>query len=131
MEVARRINIRRSWLTAEKRSEQNRQQIADDYLDVLRQMSRFDWEEYVPLLGRKGYVLNLKRDSKEIVCCYTVGKGNSVYKFSRLGKGRNLIPSKIEQTWRGLHPVFQTATVMDSAGDLVLQQVIRETNSCT
>lgn len=104
MEAARRINIRRGWLTAEERSEQNRRQIADDCLDVLRQMSQFDWDVYVQMLGRKGYVVDLKRDSKNIVRGYTVGKGNSVYKSSQLGSGRNLIPSKIEQTWQSLHP---------------------------
>lgn len=114
METARRINIQRGWLTAEERSEQNRQQIADNCLDVLRQMSKFDWEEYVQLLGRKGYVVDLKRDSKDIVRGYTVGKGNSVYKSSQLGSGRNLTPSKIEQTWRDLHPTKQTAEVKAS-----------------
>ncbi len=109
MEAARRINIQRGWMTAEERSEPNRQQIADDCLDVLRQMSRFDWEEYARLLGRKGYAVYLKRDSKNIVRGYTVGKGNSVYKSSQLGTGRHLTPSKIEQTWRSLHPVEQTA----------------------
>lgn len=109
METARRINIQRGWLTAEERSKQNRQQIADDCLDVLRQMSKFDWEEYVRRLGRKESVVDLKRDSMGIVRGYTVGKGNSVYKSSQLGSGRNLTPSKIEQTWRSLHPVKQTA----------------------
>jgi len=110
MEAARRINVRRGWLTAKERSEQNRQQIADDCLDILQQMSDFDWEEYVQRLGRKGYVVNLKRDSKYIVRGYTVGKGNSVYKSSQLGTSRRLTPSKIEQTWKSLHPVKQTAT---------------------
>ena len=64
MEAARRINIRRGWLTAEERNEQNRRQIADDCLDVLRQMPEFDWEVYVQMLGSKGYVVDLKRDSK-------------------------------------------------------------------
>ncbi len=109
MEAARRINIQRGWLTAEERSEQNRQQIADDCLDILRQMPKFDWEEYARLLGRKGYVVGLRRDAKEMVRGYTVGKGNSVYKSSQLGTDRHLIPSKIEQTWRNLHPVKQTA----------------------
>ncbi len=109
MEAARCINIQRGWLTAEERSEQNRQQIADDCLDVLWQMSKFDWEEYARLLGRKGYVIDLRRDAKGIVRGYTVGKGNSVYKSSQLGTGRHLIPSKIEQTWRSLHPVKQAA----------------------
>lgn len=108
MEAARRINIRRSWLTAEERSEQNHQQIADDCLDVLRQMTKFDWEEYAQRLGRKGYVVDLRRDAKGIVRGYTVGKGNSVYKSSQLGTGRHLTPSKIEHTWLNLHPVEQT-----------------------
>ncbi len=109
MEAARRINIRRGWLTAGERNEQNRRQIADDCLDVLRQMACFGWEEYARLLGRKGYAVYLKRDAKCIVRGYTVGKGNSVYKSSQLGSGRHLTPSKIEQTWRSLHPVEQTA----------------------
>lgn len=117
MEAARRINIRRGWLTAEERGEQNRRQIADDCIDVLRQMSRFDWEEYVRLLGLKGYVVDLKRDSKEIVRGYTIRKGNSVYKSSQLGSGRHLIPSKIEQTWRSLHPGKQVAAAIEVAGN--------------
>jgi hypothetical protein len=109
MAAARRINVRRGWLTAEERSEQNRQQIADDCLDILQQMSCFDWGEYVQRLGRKGYVVNLKRGSKDVVRGYTIGKGNSVYKSSQLGAGRHLTPSKIEETWKSLHPVEQTA----------------------
>ncbi len=109
MEAARRINIRRGWMTAEERSEQNRQQIADDCLDVLRQMSRFDWEEYAQRLGRKDHVIDLRRDAEGIVRGYTIGKGNSVYKSSQLGTGRHLTPSKIEQTWLNLHPVEQVA----------------------
>ena len=122
MEAARRINIRRGWLTAEERSEQNRQQIADDCLDVLRQMSKFDWEEYVQLLGRKGYVVELRRDEKNIVRGYTVGKGNSVYKSSLLGTGRHLTPSRIEQTWQRLHPLEQSAAA-ETTGSSATQEV--------
>jgi len=92
-------------------------------------MSCFDWEEYVQRLGHKGYVVNLKRDSKDIVRGYTVGKGNSVYKSSQLGSGRNLTPSKIEETWKSLHPVKQTATTKatgyskaEAAQEIVPQQ---------
>ncbi len=132
MEAARRINIRRGWMTAEERSEQNRQQIADDCLDVLRQMPKFDWEEYARLLGRKGYVVGLRRDAKGIVRGCTIGKGNSVYKSSQLGTGRHLIPSKIEQTWRNLYPVKQTAAAgtdrhseAQSAQETALQPTIQ------
>ena len=125
IEAARRINIERGWQTAEERSEQNRQQIADDCLDVLRQMPKFDWEEYVRLLGRKGYAVDLKRDSKEIVRGYTIGKGNSVYKSSLLGTGRHLTPSKIVQTWQRLHPVEQAAAGNSAAQESVPQQTIQ------
>jgi len=131
MEAARRINIQRGWLTAEERSEQNRQQMAEDCLDVLRQMPKFDWEEYAQRLGRKGYVVNLKRDSKDIVRGYTIGKGNSVYKSSQLGSGRNLTPSKIEQTWESLHPVEQTAaaeTTGNSKAQSVQEIAIQQTS---
>ncbi len=122
MEAARRINIRRGWLTAEERSEQNRQQIADNCLEVLRQMAKFDWEEYARLLGRKGYIVELRRDEKNIVRGYTVGKGNSVYKSSLLGTGRHLTPSRIEQTWQNLHPLEQSAAA-ETAGSSATQEV--------
>lgn len=129
MEAARRINIQRGWLTAEERSEQNRQQIAEDCLDILRLMSKFDWEEYVQRLVRKGYVVNLKRDSKEIVRGYTVGKGNSVYKSSQLGTGRHLTPSKIEQTWLSLHPVVQTAVTKAAGYSEAAQETVPQPTS--
>ena len=35
---------------------------------------------------------------------YSIKRGNSIYKSSVLGVGRNLTPSKIEVTWAKLHP---------------------------
>lgn len=128
MEAARHINIQRGWLTVEERSERNRQQIADDCLDILRRMARFDCEEYVRMLGRKGYVVRLTRDSLGQVRGYTIGRGNSVYKSSQLGKGRNLMPSKIEQTWRSLHPVDRTADAVSTIGNTVSHPTSRPNN---
>lgn len=128
MEAARRINIQRGWLTAEERSEQNRRQIANDCLDILRRMARFDWEEYVRLLSRKYYVAKLTRDSSGLVRGYTIGKGKSVYKSSQLGKGRNLVPSKIERTWRSLHPVERTADAANTVGNTVSHPTSRPNN---
>ena len=34
---------------------------------------------------------------------YAIKRGNSIYKSSELGKGRCLMPSKIEGTWAKLH----------------------------
>lgn len=45
----------------------------------------------------------LQKDSQDVVRGYSIKKGNSTYKSSSLGKGRNLMPSKIEATWNELH----------------------------
>ena len=72
------------------------------------------------LFRSKGYVVELRRDEKNIVRGYTVGKGNSVYKSSLLGPSRHLTPSRIEQTWQHLHPDMQEA---ESAGNSATQEV--------
>ena len=66
-------------------------------------MSHFDWNTYCRMLRNKGYDIQLKKDSIGKVCGYTIRKGNSIYKSSLLGNSRNLMPSKIEETWRKLH----------------------------
>ncbi len=67
-------------------------------------MNRFSWDEYAQGVKDAGYDIKLKRDSKGKVCGYSIKRGNSTYKSSQLGIGRNLVPSKIEETWKKLHP---------------------------
>ena len=50
-----------------------------------------------------GYDVKLQSDSKGQVRGYAIKRGNSIYKSSELGKGRCLMPSKIEGTWAKLH----------------------------
>ena len=50
-----------------------------------------------------GYDVKLQSDSKGQVRGYAIKRGNSIYKSSELGKGRCLMPSKIESTWAKLH----------------------------
>ena len=73
-------------------------------------MNVFSWDVYVRKLATRGYDLYLRRDSSDEVRGYTVRMGNSIYKSSELGKGRNLVPSRIEDTWRRLHPVIPNPT---------------------
>ena len=75
-------------------------------MDALRSMDRFNWNDYVERLKQYGYDVMLQKDSQNIVRGYSIKRGNSTYKSSSLGKGRNLMPSKIEATWKELHKDF-------------------------
>lgn len=74
-------------------------------MDILKSLSRFDWADYEALLTKRGYKVKIQRDKENVVRGYSIKKGNSSYKSSELGTGRNLMPSKIEDTWKKLHPV--------------------------
>lgn len=103
--AANEVTRQRGWVQAEQRSVEKKERIAFDCMNALKTMPRFSWDVYVQKLAAKGYDLKLRYDSKGVVRGYTVRKGNSIYKSSELGKGRNLMLSKIESTWRKLHPL--------------------------
>lgn len=103
MAAANNIAKRRGWIQASDISIQNKQEITNDCMDALRSMDRFNWNDYVERLKQYGYDMMLQKDSQNIVRGYSIKRGNSTYKSSSLGKGRNLMPSKIEATWEKLH----------------------------
>ena len=103
MAAANNITKRRGWVLATDVSRQNKQEITNACMDILRSMDRFDWNDYVEQLKQCGYDVLLQKDSQNIVRGYSIKKGNSTYKSSSLGKSRNLMPSKIEATWEELH----------------------------
>ena len=74
-------------------------------MDILKSLPRFDWMDYETMLTKRGYKVKLQRDKENKVRGYSVKMGNSSYKSSELGTGRNLMPSQIETTWRKLHPL--------------------------
>ena len=80
-------------------------------MDILKSLPRFDWPNYVSLLTRRGYKVKLQRDKENVVRGYSIKKGNSSYKSSELGTGRNLMPTKIEDTWSKLHPAQKPVAV--------------------
>ena len=102
------LNEKYGWVESMQRREENIKQISDDCLAALKEMSHFDWNTYCRMLRNKGYDIQLKKDSIGKVCGYTIRKGNSIYKSSLLGNSRNLMPSKIEETWRKLHQSSRT-----------------------
>lgn len=97
------LNEKYGWVQSMQRKEENIKQISDDCHTALKEMPHFDWNTYCRMLRNKGYDIQLKKDSIGKVCGYTIRKGNSIYKSSLLGNSRNLMPSKIEDTWRKLH----------------------------
>ena len=111
MAAAAKINQQRGWVDASVISQENKDKITLACHDVLRKMSRFDWNYYAAGLAEHGYHVELKRASDGEVKGYTVAKVNSIYKSSELGKGRKLMPSKILATWRLYHPEATKRTV--------------------
>ena len=109
--AAQAINLRHGWKDPMEIRGEHLQQITDDCMDILKSLPRFDWTNYVSLLTRRGYKVKLQRDKENVVRGYSIKKGNSSFKSSDLGKGRNLMPTKIEDTWKKLHPVQKPIAV--------------------
>ena len=97
------LNEKYGWVQSMQRREENIKQISNDCFTALKEMPHFDWNTYCRMLRNKGYNIQLKKDSIGKVYGYTIRKGNSIYKSSLLSNSRNLMPSKIEDTWRKLH----------------------------
>ncbi|MDY4031395.1 MAG: relaxase/mobilization nuclease domain-containing protein [Alloprevotella sp.] len=112
--AAQAINLRHGWKDPMEIRGDHLQQITDDCMDILKSLPRFDWTNYVSLLTRRGYKVKLKRDKENVVRGYSIKKGNSSYKSSELGTGRNLMSTKIEDTWKKLHPTQKPMAVQAS-----------------
>ena len=65
-------------------------------------MQQFNIDRYFNLLRMKGYEVKPRYDKQRKLVGYTVGKNTSVFKASEIG--RKYMVSKIEDTWKKLHP---------------------------
>ena len=72
-------------------------------MEALRELDKWSWDGYQERLAAKGYDLYLRKDKKDVIRGYVLLKGNTKFKASELGKGRNLTASRIKQTWEKLH----------------------------
>lgn len=97
------INERYGWVQSEYIGFRHRKEVTDCCMDVLRSMKKFDWDSYESGLRKHGYGVKIKRDDNGVIRGYSIQRGNSNYKSSKLGIGRNLVPSKIQFTWEKLH----------------------------
>lgn len=103
MKAAEIINRRHGWKQPAEIREERRQQIANDCLDVLRQMKSWSLDDYFNMLRTKGYGVVSKADKQGVVHGYTVSVGASTFKASDLDKSRKLQVSRLETTWKQLH----------------------------
>lgn len=92
------INQRRNWVQSEEISLRHRHEISACCMEILRTMDKFNWQQYETELVKRGYKVHLQEKEGGGVYGYSIKRGNSIYKSSVLGVGRNLTPSKIEAT---------------------------------
>lgn len=97
------INERRGWVQSEEIGIRHKQEISNCCMEILRTMDKFSWRQYEMELTKRGYKVHIQENDKGKVYGYSIKRGNSNYKSSVLGIGRNLTPSKIEATWAKLH----------------------------
>lgn len=115
--AAERVARSRGWTTAMEIRRTNADEVAEELMGILRSMPSWSWDDYVARVRAKGYTLEERRDKKDVLRGYTVGISDVIYKASELGKGRNLMASKIEATWNRLHN--QSVTELKQNGNQV------------
>ena len=101
--AAEKVARQRGWTTAMRIHETNIPQVSADCMEALRELDKWSWDGYQERLAAKGYKLYLRKDKKDVIRGYVLLKGNTRFKASELGKGRNLTASRIRQTWEKLH----------------------------
>ena len=101
--AAEMIARQRGWTTAQHIHETNIPKVSADCMEALRELNEWSWNGYRERLAAKGYDLYLRKDKKNVIRGYVLLKGNTKFKASELGKGRNLTASRIRQTWGKLH----------------------------
>lgn len=117
--AAERVAKKRGWTTAAQVRNSNIHQVNRDCMDTLKSMQSWSWEEYKNALIRKGYTVHEREDKKGILHGYALVNGNTKYKASELGIGRNLMISKLPATWKKLH--HQPVTAKSNTPQVVQQ----------
>ena len=108
--AAEKVARQRGWTTAMHIHETNIPQVSADCMKALRELDRWSWDGYKERLADKGYELHLRKDKKDMIRGYVLCKGNTRFKASELGKGRNLTASRIRQTWKSHSPLYGRTT---------------------
>ena len=102
MEAAEIINMRHGWKQPKEIRDMRQKEIKEFCEYTLSKMEHFDVDYYFKLLRMKGYEVTPKYDRQKKLVGYTIGKNASVFKASTIG--RKFMASKLEDTWKKLHP---------------------------
>ena len=102
--AAEKVARQRGWTTAMHIHERNIPQVSSDCMEALCELDEWSWEGYKERLAAKGYELHMHKDKRDVLRGYVLIKGNTRFKASELGRGRNLTALRIRQTWEKLHP---------------------------
>ena len=102
MKAAEIINMRHGWEQPQEIRNMRKVELAEDCEHTLKDMQQFNIDRYFNLLRMKGYEVKPRYDKQRKLVGYTVGKNASVFKASEIG--RKYMVSKIEDTWKKLHP---------------------------
>ena len=105
VKAAHAINVERGWELPEDIHKAHEKEITEACNNILRGMASYDWNDYKHGLESRGYKVHEQRDKQGVLHGYTILRGNSRFKSSTLGKGRNLTVPKLEATWKKLHPI--------------------------
>lgn len=105
VKAAHTINVERGWELPEDIHKAHEKEITEACYNILRGMPNYDWSSYKHCIESHGYKVHEQRDKQGILHGYTVLRGNSRFKSSTLGKGRNLTVPKLEATWKKPHPI--------------------------
>ena len=116
--AAERVAKKRDWTTAAQIRISNVHQVNRDCMDILKSMQSWSWEAYKNALIRKGYAIHEREDKQGILRGYALVHGNTKYKASELGIGRNLMISKLPATWNKLHYKSGVTTLNSKPEDI-------------
>ena len=74
-------------------------------MEILQMMKQWNWNTFESELNKLGYSIKAaKRHANGMPYDYAITIGKLYYKSSEIGEGRHFMTSKIENTWKKLHP---------------------------
>ena len=93
----------RGWkLASETKKPVRKSKIRQDALNILSSMEKFDMREFFNRMRARGYIID-DRWARGKCVGYSIGEDKEVMFKSSTITGRDLMPSRIEETWKKLH----------------------------
>lgn len=127
--AAHTINVEEGWELPEDIHKANVNEITDACYKVLSEMRAYSWNDYVDRIKALGYDVKVQEDKDGVKHGYTIMKGNSRYKSSILGVGRDLMLKNLRGTWLKFHKATQVTVGSTDTGMGMAKPVSKP--SCT